>query len=75
MNLRAHFDDYKSTNILKNETLIENLYKQVEIRPNKTAVIDKTKIDLQRVIRKVKTLLKYFKIFLYLKRPRYDTTS
>lgn len=52
MNLRAHFDDYKSTNILKNETLIENLYKQVEIRPNKTAVIDKTKIDLQRVIRK-----------------------
>lgn len=52
MNLRAHFDDYKSTNILKNETLIENLYKQVEIRPNKTAVIDKNKIDLQRVIRK-----------------------
>lgn len=43
MNLKAHFDDYKSTNILKNETLIENLYKQVEIRPNKTAVIDKNK--------------------------------
>ena len=60
MNLRAHFDDYKSTNILKNETLIENLYKQVEIRPNKTAVIDKTKLTYKELFEKVKTFAKVF---------------
>lgn len=61
MNLRAHFDDYKSTNILKNETLIENLYKQVEIRPNKTAVIDKKqKLTYKELFEKVKTFAKVF---------------
>ena len=61
MNLRAQFDDYKSTNILKNETLIENLYKQVEIRPNKTAVIDKKqKLTYKELFEKVKTFAKVF---------------